>query len=211
MVNGRKFFVSLSGAADYFATPALLIGDAPWIERTLYLQVPRDAPGVTFTGEWDPIGMRATVSRDMLLENVFVPDSGDLLPPGMFGGLYLSSAHGPLMFSATFLGLMQQAYDYTIAYLLGEAEGSPAKEDISSEKGHAVAEMLLKIEAARALFYRSISRPNSSQLRDYPAHTSRFSARWSMSRKRPCGYAAAGPSSSGFRLSAMRETPTPRR
>lgn len=157
VVNGRKFFVSLSGAADYFATPALLIGDAPWIERTLYLQVPRDAPGVTFTGEWDPIGMRATVSRDMLLENVFVPDSGDLLPPGMFGGLYLSSAHGPLMFSATFLGLMQQAYDYTIAYLLGEAEGSPAKEDISSEKGHAVAEMLLKIEAARALFYRSIS------------------------------------------------------
>ncbi len=157
IVNGRKFFVSLSGAADYFATPALLIGDAPWIERTLYLQVPREAPGVTFTGEWDPTGMRATVSRDMLLENVFVPDSGDLLPPGMFGGLYLSSAHGPLLFSATFLGLMQQAYDYTVAYLLGEAEGAPAKEEISSEKGHAVAEMLLKIEAARALYYRSVS------------------------------------------------------
>ncbi len=157
VVNGRKFFVSLSGAADYFATPALLVGDAPWIERTLYLQVPREAPGVTFTGEWDPTGMRATVSRDMQLENVFVPDDGELLPPGMFGGLYLSSAHGPLMFSATFLGLMQQAYDYTIAYLLGEAEGAPAKDEISSEKGHAVEEMWFKIEAARALFYRSIS------------------------------------------------------
>lgn len=157
VVNGRKFFVSLSGAAGYFATPALLVGDAPWIDRTLYLQVPRDAPGVTFTGEWDPTGMRATVSRDMLLEDVFVPDRGDLLPPGMFGGLYLSSAHGPLLFSATFLGLMQQAYDDAVAYLLGEAEGAPAKDEISSEKGHVVAEMLLKIEAARALFYRSIS------------------------------------------------------
>lgn len=101
--------------------------------------------------------MRATVSRDMLLEDVFVPDRGDLLPPGMFGGLYLSSAHGPLLFSATFLGLMQQAYDDAVAYLLGEAEGAPAKDEISSEKGHVVAEMLLKIEAARALFYRSIS------------------------------------------------------
>ena len=157
LVNGRKFFVSLSGAADYYATPALLVGDAPWIERTLYLQIPREAPGVVFTGEWDPVGMRATVSREMLLENVFVPDDGELLPPGVFGGLYLSSGHGPLMFSATFLGLMQQAYDFTIAYLLGEAEGAPAKAAISSEKGHAVANMLFKIEAARALFYRSIS------------------------------------------------------
>jgi alkylation response protein AidB-like acyl-CoA dehydrogenase len=36
-------------------------------------------------------------------------------------------------------------------------EGAPAKTEISSEKGHTVAEMLFKIEAARALFYRSIS------------------------------------------------------
>ncbi len=63
VVNGRKFFVSLSGAADYFATPALLLGDGEWIDRTLYLAVPREAPGVTFEGEWDPVGMRATVSR----------------------------------------------------------------------------------------------------------------------------------------------------
>jgi alkylation response protein AidB-like acyl-CoA dehydrogenase len=157
VVNGRKFFVSLAGAADYYATPALLRREAPWIERTLYLQVPRDAPGVSFQGEWDPLGMRATVSRDMLLENVFVPDAGEILPPGVFGGLYLSAAHGPIAFSATFLGLMQQAYDDAIAYLTGTLAGAPAKGEISSEKGHAVADMLFRIEAARALFYRSIS------------------------------------------------------
>ncbi len=157
VVNGRKFFVSLAGAADYYATPALLQGDAPWIERTLYLQVPRDATGVTFQGAWDALGMRATVSRDMVLENVFVPDDGDILPSGMFGALFLSSAHGPLTFSATFLGLMQRAYDDAVAYLTGDLEGAPAKGGISPEKGHAVAEMPFKIEAARALFYRSIS------------------------------------------------------
>ncbi|MCZ6872289.1 MAG: acyl-CoA/acyl-ACP dehydrogenase [bacterium] len=157
VVNGRKFFVSLSAAADYYATPALLISDAPWIERTLYLQVPRAAPGVSFQGEWDPIGMRATVSRDMVLENVFVPDDGEVLPPGMFGELYVSSAHAPLTFSATFLGLMQKAYDDAVAYLIGDLEGAPAKSEVSSEKGHAVAQMLFKLEAARALYYRSIS------------------------------------------------------
>ena len=68
VVNGRKFFVSLGGCAPYYATPAIRLGDEPWIERTLYLQVPKDAPGVSFPGDWDPMGMRATVSRDMVLE-----------------------------------------------------------------------------------------------------------------------------------------------
>ncbi|MBT6273769.1 MAG: acyl-CoA/acyl-ACP dehydrogenase [Chromatiales bacterium] len=156
-VNGRKFFVSLSGAADYFATPALLMGDAPWNERTLYLQVPRDASGVQFSGEWDPLGMRGTVSRDLLLEDVFVADDGDILPPGVFGDLYLSSPHGPIAFSATFLGLMQQAFDYAVGYLRGEVEGSPAKGEVPPATAYAVAQMHFKIEAARALYYRSAS------------------------------------------------------
>ena len=88
VVNGRKFFVSLAGTAPYFATPAIRLGDEPWIERTLYLQVPKDAPGVSFPGDWDPMGMRATVSRDMSLENVFVPDDAEVLPPGLFGAMY---------------------------------------------------------------------------------------------------------------------------
>jgi hypothetical protein len=62
VVTGRKFFVSLAGAAPYFATPAIRLGDEPWIERTLYLQVAKDAPGVSFPGEWDPMGMRATAA-----------------------------------------------------------------------------------------------------------------------------------------------------
>jgi alkylation response protein AidB-like acyl-CoA dehydrogenase len=40
VVNGRKFFVSLADSAPYFATPAILLADGPWIDRTLYLQVP---------------------------------------------------------------------------------------------------------------------------------------------------------------------------
>jgi alkylation response protein AidB-like acyl-CoA dehydrogenase len=156
-VNGRKFFVSLAGAADYYATPALLLADGPWIERTLYLAVPRDAPGVEFQGDWDPMGMRATVSRDMVLTNVFVPEQASLLPPGGFGLLYDGFPHGALSFSATFLGLMQAAYDFTIAYLTGRVPGAPGLQTEAATKGYSVAQMLFSLEAARALFYRSIS------------------------------------------------------
>jgi alkylation response protein AidB-like acyl-CoA dehydrogenase len=158
VVNGRKFFVSLADAAPYFATPAIRIGDEPWIERTLYLQVPRDAPGVSFPGDWDPMGMRATVSRDMLLQDVFVPDDAEVLPPGLFGALYNAFPHlSPLTFSATFLGLMQVAYDYTIAYLTGKVPGAAGLQTETASKGHAVAEMLFTLEAARALYYRAVA------------------------------------------------------
>jgi alkylation response protein AidB-like acyl-CoA dehydrogenase len=158
VVNGRKFFVSLAGCAPYFATPAIRLGDEPWIERTLYLRVPKDAPGVSFPGEWDPMGMRGTVSRDMRLEDVFVPDDGEVLPPGLFGAMYNAFPQlSPLTFGATFLGLMQAAYDGAIAYLTGHMAGAPGLHTEAAVKGHAVAEMLFTLEAARALYYRAVS------------------------------------------------------
>lgn len=157
VVNGRKFFVSLGGAAPYYATPAIRLGDEPWIERTLYLKVPKDAPGVSFPGDWDPMGMRATVSRDMVLENVFVPDDAEVLPPGLFGAMYNAFPHLFLTFSATFLGLMQAAYDGALAYLTGRMPGAPVPRAEIAAKVSAIAEMLFAVEVARAVYYRAIS------------------------------------------------------
>jgi len=157
LVNGRKFFVSLAGAAQYYATPALLAADGPWEERTLYLAIPREAPGVEFTGDWDPLGMRATVSRDLVLKDVWVPGDAEILPPGVFGQFYQRRPHLFLGFSATFLGLMQAAYDYTIAYLTGQVPGAPGLQGEAPARGYAVAEMLFTLEATRALYYRAIS------------------------------------------------------
>ncbi len=157
VVNGRKFFVSLGGAAPYYATPAIRLGDEPWIERTLYLKVPKDAAGVSFSDDWDPMGMRGTVSRDMRLENVFVPDDAEVLPPGFFGAMYNAFPHLFLSFSATFLGVMQAAYDGAIAYLTGAMPGAPPLHTEVAAKGSAITEMLFTIEGARALFYRAIS------------------------------------------------------
>src|SRR4051794_4510672 len=157
VVNGRKFFVSLAGCAPYYATPAIRLGDEPWIERTLYLQVPKDAPGVSFIGDWDSMGMRGTVSRDMVLEKVFVPDDAEVLPPGLFGAMYNAFPHLFLSFSATFLGVMQAAYDGALAYLTGRMPGAPALHTEAAAKGPAIAEMLFTLESARALYYRAIS------------------------------------------------------
>jgi alkylation response protein AidB-like acyl-CoA dehydrogenase len=52
---------------------------------------------------------------------------------------------------------MQVAYDGAIAYLTGQMSGSPGLHTEAAVKGHAVAEMLFALEAARALYYRAIS------------------------------------------------------
>jgi len=158
VINGRKFFVSLSDAADYFSTPCILNNsDAPWIDRTLYLQVPRNAAGVTFSGDWDPIGMRGTVSRNMILEDVFVSDDAEILPSGGFGRFFQAHAHGPLTFTATFLGLMQQAYELAVKFLAGTEPGAPSKGETGPVLGQALAELQFTVEATQALYWRSIS------------------------------------------------------
>ena len=71
--------------------------------------------------------------------------------------MYNAFPHLFLSFSATFLGLMQTAWDSALAYLTGRMPGAPIPHTEIAAKGHAVAEMLFVIEAARALYYRAIS------------------------------------------------------
>ena len=53
---------------------------------------------------------------------------------------------------------MQAAHDFTVEYLLGRVDaGPPAAERIRPVKQYAVAELLINLEAARALVYRAVS------------------------------------------------------
>src|SRR5690348_8930567 len=66
LVTGRKVFASLSGHANYYGVLCTEIADGPASRRnTLYLAVPASAQGVRVTGDWDPLGMRGTVSRTL--------------------------------------------------------------------------------------------------------------------------------------------------
>jgi alkylation response protein AidB-like acyl-CoA dehydrogenase len=81
-VNGKKIFASLSDAADYFGVLCTEKKEGADLSRrdTLYLAIPRTSPGLTIEGDWDPLGMRATVSRNLIFKDVFVPDDAALMP-----------------------------------------------------------------------------------------------------------------------------------
>jgi alkylation response protein AidB-like acyl-CoA dehydrogenase len=158
VVNGRKIFASLSGAADYYGT--LCTEDKPdaGMRDTLYLAIPADAPGVSITGDWDPLGMRGTVSRTLVLEDVLVPDSAQLMPRGVY---FQAAMRWPHMFSTlspTYMGVAQAAYDFTVQYLRGEVPGTPpVKRRMYPTKQIAVAQMRIMLEQTRALFLRALA------------------------------------------------------
>jgi len=179
-VSGVKHFASLAGAAHYYG---LLCteerpGVAPNVRDTLYLAVPADAPGAEIFGPWDPVGMRGTVSRSLRFTDVFVGDDAMLMPRGLY---YQAAVRWPHMFLTlcpTYLGIAQAAFDFTTAYLRGEAPGAPGRGARSSPtKQLAVGEMRLKLEQAKALFYQAVAEarvdpPKESRLRAYAAqHT----------------------------------------
>jgi alkylation response protein AidB-like acyl-CoA dehydrogenase len=133
---------------------------------TLYLAIDAQAPGVKVVGDWDPLGMRGTVSRTLVFENVFVPQEALLMPRGVY---YQAATRWPHMFltlSPTYMGLAQAAYDFTVQYLRGEAPGMPpVKRRMYSTKQIAVAQMKIMLEQTKALWLQAISEagPNPSK------------------------------------------------
>lgn len=152
IVNGTKHFASLSGAASYYSMVCTIDSDegSARTKNAVYLCVPEDADGFEIFGPWDPVGMRATVSRGLKMEEVFVPDELELLPPGAYFQLALKWPHMFFTLSPTYMGISQAAFDFTVDYL------SKGMRDIPS-KQHAVAQMRLKLEQSRALFETTIA------------------------------------------------------
>ncbi len=180
LVTGKKIFASLAGAADTYGVLCTL--ERP--DRTgggsrrdaMYLAVPADAPGVSVVGDWDPLGMRGTVSRNLLFAEVWVPETARMMPEGLY---FQAASRYPHMFatlSPTYLGVAQAAYDFTVQYLRAEVPGMPPiKRRMYPTKQYAVAEMRIKLEATRALFLQNardagVDPDKDTRMRLYAAH-----------------------------------------
>jgi alkylation response protein AidB-like acyl-CoA dehydrogenase len=168
LVNGRKIFASLAGAANYYGVLCTEDkGDAhPDVRDTLYLAVPATSEGFAIGGEWDPLGMRGTVSRNLTFKDVFVADDEQLMPRGIY---FKGAQTWPAMFftlAPTYLGIANAAYDFTVSYLRGEVAGEPpVKRRMYPTKQVAVAQMRIQLETMKAIFVRAIqeAQPNPSK------------------------------------------------
>jgi alkylation response protein AidB-like acyl-CoA dehydrogenase len=155
-ITGRKMFASMLQAADYVLVLAYPdTATAP--TAGMLLLVPHDAPGRRVDPNWDVLGMRATRSDSLILDDCFVPDSAvmfhadDMRP---FRQAFLNWFWGS--YTAVYLGVAVAAYQEMIRVVQarqppGAAQSLAYHPDVRRQ----VAQLSVDLEAARLITYRS--------------------------------------------------------
>jgi alkylation response protein AidB-like acyl-CoA dehydrogenase len=157
-INGFKKFASLAGYCDYYSIVCTehFEGIEPRHEDTMIFVVHKDAPGLSVTGSWDPLGMRGTNSRDLVLKDVFVTEDDLMMPRGIFIKTLPHWPHMMATLSPTYMGVAQGAFDFTVAYLRGEVPGQPpADRRMFGTKRITVGKMYTQLAAMRALWWQA--------------------------------------------------------
>lgn len=155
-ITGRKMFASMLEAADYVLVMAYP-DEATSPNAGVLLLVPRGAPGRSIDANWDTLGMRATRSDSLVLDDCRLPASAVMYRSDdtrSFRLAYLNWFWGS--YTAVYLGLAAAAYDEIRRVVrerrpLGYAQPLAYHPDVRRH----IATMSAALEAARLVTYRS--------------------------------------------------------
>ena len=156
VVNGTKHFCTMSGGAHRYMIHCSSGHEVPLESQWLAL-IPHDVPGIEQIGDWDTLGMRATVSPAMRLNNCFVGQDAPLGRSGEAPRTGITQGFG-LGFAAVYLGAAQSALDYIREFAQTETfapDPAPVAEGLVVQR--TVAEMSLALEGARRVLYAGAS------------------------------------------------------
>ena len=121
VLNGVKSFGCNTGVADAYLITAKLAGYESADGLALFF-VSADSPGISERPIWNAVGMRATSSHGIVLEDVYVSAENALPIPSAFITM-MSFSRGSLLgnqlaISAIYLGAARAAYDYALDFTM---------------------------------------------------------------------------------------------
>ena len=155
-ITGRKAFASMIGVADFCMVMAYP-DESTAPGAAMVLLVPRDATGRRVDQVWDTLGMRATRSDAMTLDECWVPEdalivrSDDIIPFRRGGANWFWGSY-----TAVYLGIAVAAYEAIVAIVRGRTPpGYSQSLAYHPDVRRHVAEMSVDLEAARLLTYHA--------------------------------------------------------
>ena len=120
ILNGVKAFGCATGVADDYLVTARMDSGSTAQHLAVFL-IPRDTPGVSNRTKWDSLGMRASATHGIILEDVFAPDENALAVPGAFVKMTQVSrgsfVGNQVALSSVYLGAAQATFDFAINHL----------------------------------------------------------------------------------------------
>jgi alkylation response protein AidB-like acyl-CoA dehydrogenase len=159
ILNGRKLWITNGNEADVFIVFATINPDAGYRGITAFL-VDRDMPGFTVGKKEDKLGIRASSTCELIIEDCRVPRGNVLGEVGKGYKVAIETLNeGRIGIGAQMIGLAQGALDHTIKYVKERKQFGKAIADFQGVQFQ-IARAATELEAARLLVY------NSARLRD---------------------------------------------
>lgn len=159
VLNGRKLWISNAKEAGLFIVFATVDAGAGYKGITAFLVETGEA-GFTVGRKEDKLGIRASSTCELILEECTVPDAQLLGEPGKGYKIAIETLNeGRIGIGAQMLGLAQGAWTHAVNYAQQRKQFGRVLADFQAMQFQ-LAEMATDIEAARLLVY------NAARLRD---------------------------------------------
>eukprot|EP00093_Oithona_nana_P005000 05000.XXX_117496_119346_1 [CDS] Oithona nana genome sequencing. len=154
ILNGTKAWITNAHQAGAFVVLATTDKSLKHKGISAFI-VPRDAPGLSLGKKEDKLGIRASSTSNVIMEDCVIPKANLLGKPGMGFKIAMQTLDGGRIgIAAQALGIAQNAFDTAIDYSSKRNSfGVPINQMQMIQAK--IADMALQIESARLLMYRA--------------------------------------------------------
>lgn len=160
ILNGSKRWCSGGGHADAYVVYCRLSND-PGAKGIGAVFVEKGTQGFTFGAPESHMGWRGIASADMFFDNVEVPVENIIVPAGGFKKLMEAFDLERCGNTTMSLACGQSAFDYALGYVQEREQfGKPIIEFQAVQLQ--IAQMKMKLDAARLLLYRAVNNAEQS-------------------------------------------------
>jgi alkylation response protein AidB-like acyl-CoA dehydrogenase len=152
VLNGRKLWITNAKEAGLFVLFATIDPAAGYKGITAFL-VEKDFPGFTVGKKEDKLGIRASSTCELILEDCRVPKENVLGEPGKGYKIAIETLNeGRIGIGAQMIGLARGAWEFACKYALERKAFGKAIADFQGIQFQ-IAQMATEIEAARLMVY----------------------------------------------------------
>ncbi len=159
VLNGRKLWITNGNEAGIFIVFATLDPSKGYKGITAFI-VEKDFPGFTVGHKEDKLGIRASSTTELILEDCHVPKDCVLGEVGKGYKIAIETLNeGRIGIGAQMIGIARGAYECALAYTKERKQFGQALSEFQGVQFQ-LAEMAVKVEAARLMVY------NAARLKD---------------------------------------------
>jgi alkylation response protein AidB-like acyl-CoA dehydrogenase len=162
VLNGQKLWITNGAEAGFFILFATVDPSKGYKGITAFV-VEREMAGFSVGKKEDKLGIRASSTTELILQDVFVPDENVLGPVGQGYKIAIETLNeGRIGIGAQMIGIAQGALDAAVAYV---KERQQFGKSIAEFQGvqFQLAQAATELEAARLMVYNSARQADAGQ------------------------------------------------